>query len=119
MKKLRIPLIVSILFLSACGGGSSSSERSAEAAMDCVSGTVSNGTATLTNVCDIDVNVRIFNNLSSSDAANNQPVVLVPANETISGVPAQTFGSTIAACSAPTVPVFETQDFFVAFVECV
>lgn len=119
MKIFKSTLVLSALLISACGGGSSSSQDSADEAFGCITGEVSGGIATLTNSCDIDVNVRLFASFESEDSANSRPPVLVPANQTVSGVQGPTgFGPTIAACAAPDIPELETVDFSLQFVDC-
>ena len=97
--------VVCYLFLgmlSACGGGSSNDGGMTEAlrgerATECITEVVSDGsdansTTDYINNCNFDVNVRDFPNL---------PVILVPANSTVSVEGVQVF---VGACRAPSFP---------------
>jgi len=90
------------VFLSACGGGSSSNggmseQARGERADNCITEQViedANQTSTTDyiNSCNYDVNVRDFPNL---------PVILVPANSSVTVPGVQVF---VGACRAPSFP---------------
>ena len=88
----NIVLALSIVFLTACGGGGSSSDTSDRDARRCVS--FANGQ--VINSCDFAVVARTF--------AGSQTPVTVPANGSVSD-PDANFGGFFGACRTPFTPV--------------